>query len=315
MNIIEFDRKIITEPGIYSGIPMEGDYGYHTNQFICDGPSISSTGMKQFIDRPSRYWGNSIYNPDRFEKTSTPALNFGTAAHFLLLGEEGFASKFALRPETYPSDPDKKWNANSNDCKAWLAEKEKAGVRVITQTEIDHIRYMRDSLAKHPAIQNGILNGLIEHTMVAKVGRIWLRTRPDAIPVSGMDFADLKTTEKIRYEDLERAIYNYGYHVQAALVRKVARLVMGDGSEFGSFFFVFAEKVPPYDVRVVEVRPETLDIGERQVDAALKRMEKCIDRWQWPGDEGFEQSISAIELPAWAKTRIENELEWMKGET
>lgn len=312
MNIIDFDGKVISTPGIYRGIPIET---YHRNPFLCDGPSISSSGLRNFIDRPSLYWAGSPYNPKRFDDESKKALNFGRAAHFLLLGEEGFAKEYALRPDTYPNDTSKKWNANSNDCKAWLEEQEKAGKAVITQTEIDHIRYMRDSLASHPAVQNGILNGLMEHSMLARFGKIWLRGRPDGIPVHGDDFADLKTTARIPYEYLEKAIYEHGYHIQAATVRLVARAVMPSGFVFGSFFFVFIEKSPPYDVRIVELRSEDMDIGERQVLAALKRMEKCIELMRWPGDEGFEQIISPISMPAWARTRIENELQYLEQET
>lgn len=311
MKIMEHDGKVISKPGIYSGIDIED---YHHNPFLCDGPSISSTGIKQVIARPSVYWAYSPYNKKRFERAGTDALNFGKAAHMLLLGEEGFSQRYALRPETYPNDQDKKWNSNSKDCKAWLEEQVSAGRTVITQTEIDKIRYMRDSLSKHTAIQNGVLNGLIEHTMLTRRGKIWVRTRPDAIPKASGDFADLKTTDQIRYEDLERAIYNYGYHVQAALVRMNARLLMGEGFEFGTFLFVFVEKSPPYDVRVVEIRSEDMDLGEQQVNIALDRMQKCIDRWQWPGDEGFSQTIAPIGLPGWARTRIENEITYLKQE-
>lgn len=309
MIITPFDNKIITTPGIYSGVPIDD---YHGNPFICDGFSISSSGLKKFIERPSLYWAYSVYNPEREPEEYGKSLNLGVAAHTLLLGESGFAQRFALRPETYPNDPSKKWNANSNDCKAWLEEQEAAGKRIITTTEINHIRGMKRSLEAHPAVQNGILNGLVEHSMFAKFGKIWVRARPDVIPLSGADFADPKTTARVSYEDLEKAIYNFGYHIQAAVVRMVARQVMGDGFEFGSFFFAFIETKPPYDVRIVELRSEDMDIGEQQVRAALVRLEKCIARNEWPGEEGFEQSISPISMPSWAKTRIQNEMQYQE---
>lgn len=309
MNITPFDGKVISQPGVYSGIPIET---YHHNPFLCSGPSVSSSGLRQFIARPSLYWCRSPYNSGRFEDDATKSLNFGQAAHHLLLGEQGFAERFALRPETYPNDTSKKWNANSNDCKAWLEEQETSGKRVITQVEINHVRRIRDALASHPAIQGGILNGLVEHTMLARFGDIWVRARPDVIPVHGNDYTDLKTTARIDYPDLERAIFEHGYHVQAAMVRMVARQVM-DG-EFGAFFFCFVEKTPPYDVRLVELREQDMDLGEKQVRSALARMAECIRLWKWPGHEGFEQTIAPIGLPGWGKTRIENELEYLKQE-
>ncbi len=314
MNIIPFNNSIITQPGIYSGVPNDGPMGYHSNPFLCDGFSISASGMKRFIERPSLYWCESIYNPERVEQVDKKALNFGQAAHTLLLGESGFAQRFALRPDTYPNDKSKKWNANSHDCKAWLADQEAAGKRVITNTEINHIRGMKRSLERHTAVQNGILSGLVEHTLVGKFGNIWLRARPDVIPLAGADFADPKTTARIAYDDLGKAIYSFGYHIQAAIVRMVSNQVMGDGFEFGSFFFCFIEKAPPYDVRIAELRSEDMDIGEKQVRAALPRIEECIARNEWPGEEGFSPSISPIGMPSWARTRIENEMTYQEQE-
>lgn len=299
--------RIITEPGLYPDIPIDD---YHRNPFLCNGPSISSTGLKQVIDRPSLYWAYSPYNPKRFERTAQTHFNFGKAAHLLLLEEGvGFHQQFAVRPETYPNDPAKKWNANSNDCKAWLAEQEANRRAVITQADMDAISYIRDSLAAHPVVQGGILDGLTEMTMLAKFGRVWLRARPDKVPPHSGDFADLKTAASVSYDDIERNVFKLGYHIQAAIVRKVAREVMGKDWQWGGFAFVFVEKTPPYDVRILQLRDEDIDLGERQVNRALLTFEQCIERMEWPGEEGFERSIDFIGLPAWARTRIETEIQ------
>jgi len=308
MNIIPFDGKVITQPGIYSGVPIEGKKGYHSNPFLCDGFSISSSGLRHFIDRPSLYWSGSIYNRDRYEDTTTKALNFGQASHHLLLGESGFKERFSLRPDKAPDG--RTWNANNLSCREWIADQEAAGRRIITDTEINHIRGIKRSLEAHPAVTNGILNGLVEHTMLARFGSVWLRARPDVVPIHGNDFVDLKTTARIDYDDLSKAIFNNGYHIQAGVVRMVAREVMGDGFEFGSFFFCFVEKSPPYDVRIVELRDVDMDLGEQQVRKALTNLEWCIKNNHWYGHEGPEQSINPIGLPAWAKTRIETELKF-----
>ena len=51
------------------------------------------------------------------------------------------------------------------------------------------------SLAEEPLIKAGILNGLVEHTMVYqdKETGVWIKVRPDCVPTDGADISDLKT--------------------------------------------------------------------------------------------------------------------------
>lgn len=303
MTPVEHDGKVITVPGVYAGIPIET---YHGNPFLCDGPSISSSGLREFINRPSLYWAYSPYNCKRFERTGSNAFSFGRAAHHLLLeGEAGFSNLFAVRLLTYPNDPSKAWSSNSNDCKAWLRFQEEQGRTVITQNDFDVIRWMRDSLSRHPAVQGGILDGHVEMSMVAKIKDVWLRARPDVVPVHAGDFADLKTTASIRHDDIERTIYSFGYHVQAAVVRMVSEAVMPDDFKFMSFFFVFVEKTPPFDVRVVELKPDALELGQQQAMAAITKLKACISRMEFPGEEGFSPGITFAGIPTWARARTE----------
>lgn len=311
MNFLEHDGSVITEPGIYSGLDIEH---YHNNPFLCDAPSISSTGLRAMIDRPSMYWAYSPYNPGRFERPESKALDFGKAAHHLLLeGPSGFTEKFALRPETYPGDLSKKWSSNATECRRWLEYQAAKGRTVITQEDLDTIEWIRDSLAKHPAIRGGILEGEVEKSMLARHGKIWLRARPDIIPIHAGDFSDLKTTNSIAYSDLERTIAQLGYHVQAALVRMLAEMLMPEGFKFQSFFFIFVEKTPPFDIRIVELADDAIDFGKRLILRAIKDFETCIERQEWPGEEGFSPGISKISLPAWAKARQETELAYKEA--
>jgi hypothetical protein len=307
MKSIEFNNRVITEPGIYENVPIET---YHQNPFVCDAPSISASGLKQVIKRPSLYWAYSPYNRHRFEREEKKHFTFGQAVHHLILGEKGFKERFALRPETYPNDPSKKWNANANDCKEWLTENE--GRYIITNKDLDAIRHIKSKLEERDEIQQGILNGRIEQTMVAKFGNIWLRSRPDAVPHHDGDFADIKTTNSVSYHDMGKSIYNFGYHVQGALVRKVFREFHNE-TDF-NFFLIFIEKTPPYDVEITLLDKTSLERGEEQINAALPYLEECIKRWEFPGESGFSPTIHSIGIPAWASTQIEQDINFHKAE-
>lgn len=301
-----WDGKQITKSGVYASLPIET---YHKDSGLFDGFSISSSGLRTILKRPSEYWWQSPYNPSAEEPEEKKELNFGKAAHMLLLGEEGFSELYSLRPAKYPDEKgtEKPWNSNSNWCKSWLEDQAKAGRTVITETEIDHIRHIRDSLASKWAIKRGIMNGRIERSIVHKSGGIWLKARPDVLPNDSGDFVDLKTAASVDDESLSKAIYSHGYHVQAGFMRMVVREVMG-ADAFSSFTFVFVEKKAPYEVRVMQLKDADIDMGERQARQGLEILRQCLKRNEWPGFDGFDQHISYVEMPPWARTRIDTQL-------
>ncbi|WP_416355522.1 PD-(D/E)XK nuclease-like domain-containing protein [Aureimonas phyllosphaerae] len=294
-----WDGKTITEAGVYASVPIET---YHGDTSLLNGFAISSSGVRQVIDRPSAYWVHSPFNPARIEKESTEALNFGKAAHHLLLGEEGFSEHFAMRPDEIGGKP---WQGNRTECKAWIAEREAEGRTVVLPAQIDTLRRMRDSLAAHPIVQAGALNGRIERSLFARVSGVWLKARPDVIPRDDGSFVDLKTAAAVDDDSIARSIHDRGYHVQGAVIRMVCRALE---LPFESFVLAFVEKTAPYEVRFFEVRTQDLDLGERQARNALRMVGECLKRGQWPGYDGFAPSVLNIDIPQWARTRAETTL-------
>lgn len=297
MKIIKWDRKPITQPGIYSGVPMDVYHGPN----LCDGPSISSSGLRKLSNQsPAHYWVESPYNPDRIEREETASLTLGRAAHHLLLGEDDFNTLYVVRPDKWDS-----WR--TNDAKAWKAAQEAEGRTVLLSTQLEVIRGMARSLAAHPLIDAGILNGAIEQTIVwkCKDTGVWLKARPDAIPNDAGDFADLKTTTSVQTADLARTIAEYGYHQQAALIASGWHAITG--KDVASFSFVFVESKPPFCTRIVTLKDADLARGERQNFVAVKAFAKCMETGEWPGPGGADAEY--LELPTWAQTRIDNQLE------
>lgn len=301
-----WDGKQITESGVYAGVDIEK---YHHDTELLDAFSISSSSLRKVLIRPLEYWYSSPYNPNAEPQESNKALDFGKAAHMLLLGEDGFAERYVLRPETYEDDKGnwKPWSGNSNVCKAWLEAQAKIGRTVITDTEIGHIKRMAESLSHNEAVRLGILNGRIERSLFTKRDGIWLRNRPDVIPNASGDFVDLKTAASVDDDSISKAIYNHGYHIQAGFTRMVVRDVLG-ADAFTSFTFAFVEKSPPYDVRIVVLKDADIDLGERQALIGLRILKECLKRNEWPGYDGHDQHISYVEMPAWGRNRIEDQI-------
>lgn len=297
MKIIKWNRQPITEPGIYSGVPMSVYHGAS----LCDGPSVSSSGLRTLSGKsPAHYWCESPYNPDRIEQKETDSLTLGRAAHHLLLGEDDFNTLYIVRPDKWDS-----WRTDA--AKQWKMGQEEAGRTVLLPGQLETIRGMARSLAAHPLIDAGILNGAIEQTIVwrDKDTGVWLKARPDAIPNDAGDFADLKTTTSVQTADLARTIAEYGYHQQAALIAAGWRAITE--KDVASFSFVFVESKPPFCTRIVTLKDADLARGERQNAVAVKTFAKCMATGEWPGPGGADAEY--LELPTWAQTRIDHQLE------
>lgn len=308
MKIIQWSGDLISAPGIYAGIPMDAYHGQLTV-----GPSISSSGLRTiFYESPRHYFRDSYLNPNRKDRSDSSAFAFGRAAHHLLLGESHFSKHFVLRPAEVAGAP---WQSNRLPCRRWIIDQRAAGLTVVTEAEMDAIRGMAESLASEPLVQAGILNGLIEHSFVwqdAKTG-VWLKWRPDAVPTDSMDFSDLKTTTSVRHQDLERAIANYGYHLQGALGALACEALLGQ--PMNSFSLVFVEKTDPWCVRTKTIRESDIALGRRCIAAALTAFRSGLDTGVWQGPGGTQTDTEYSGVPEWAHTSASYRIEELEGET
>lgn len=292
--------SVITKPGIYSGVPI----GLYHSQDICDGPSISSTGLRKiFSESPAHFYDTWSGNPDAEDSGDSAAFVLGRAAHHLILGEDDYSLLFIQRPEEIG---DKPWQGNRAECKQWLKDQSKAGRTVLTSEQVKAIRGMARSLAAHPLVQAGILNGQVEHSMFWKCPHtgIWLKSRPDVMPEGSGGFCDLKTTPSVATDDIKRSMADYFYPMQAALVIEGWRTLTGESE--GDFVFAFVEKSSPYCVRFVVPPDEDLIRGERANFAAKEIFAKCLAEGVWPGPG--ENDAEYLSLPEWMQKRIDYKL-------
>jgi PDDEXK-like domain of unknown function (DUF3799) len=310
LKTIEWDFKPIAKPGLYSKVPM----GLYHSAKICDAPSVSSSGLRRlFALSPAHFYAQWPGNPDFEQKDDKPHFVLGRAAHHLMLGEPYFAKLFAEQPAEYPDSKTgemKPWSNNSNFAKDWHAKMSKAGRAVVTRDQVISLRGMADSLSRNPIIQAGALNGMIERSIFFKdkETKLWVKVRPDSIPTSSIDFVDLKTTTSVLWKDMQRTIAEMGYFQQGALIRTAAREVLG--IDRPTFTLVFVEKTSPYCVRVVTLKDNDLDRGERANRFALDTIARCMKSKQWPGPGGEREDAISIELPEWSQKQVDDKLEF-----
>lgn len=292
MEVTTWKGEVITRPGIYAGIPLAT---YHEKKDLCDGPSISSSGLRKiFAESPAHYWVHSPYNPERKPDEPTEAMILGKAAHHLFLGETGFQKQYAMRPKQFDS-----WRTDAS--KLWRAEQEKKGIHVLSPSDGEAITGMARSMKADPLIKAGLLASHVERSLLWKEPKtgIWLRARPDTIPEEQpFDFADLKTTASVLDEDLEIAIGKYRYDMQAAILAMGARALFGV-VDIASFAFVFIEKTEPYCISVKQLKDSAIQAAELDVMTALGVFKKCLETGNWFGPAGMKGDFAYIEPKPW----------------
>ncbi|WP_051356395.1 PD-(D/E)XK nuclease-like domain-containing protein [Azorhizobium doebereinerae] len=285
--------KKIAEAGVYD-LPMED---YHAQP--CDGPSVSSSGLRTvFSVSPAHFWAESSLNPNRDEQKDKGHFALGRAAHHLILGEADFRRIFSVRPSEFPD-----WRTKASQ--EWKAKQALERKTVLVPADLDLISGMAGSLATHPLVQHGILNGEIERSLLWRDPEtgIWLKSRPDAIPTDSGDFSDLKTTTSVAPDDIQRTIGDYRYDMQAAVVRRAAREVLG--VEMVSFNLVFVEKTAPFCVSVVEIPPADIDMADIDLQVALRTIAHCLETGKWPGPGGTQSDARSIYISDWMRKRNE----------
>ncbi|MEF2073534.1 PD-(D/E)XK nuclease-like domain-containing protein [Consotaella aegiceratis] len=309
-----WDGETITEPGVYRGIPLAT---YHDKPDLFDRPSVSKSALKWLLPShggsPKAFWGRWSFNRMRIEPEPSKALDFGKATHALLLGDEDFSTAYAVHPSEYPNEkprkgegPTKAWNWNAGFCQEW---RERQGKRtIISPDQFNRIRAIRDDAARYPLVQQGILNGRVERTMVYRdpETNVIVKVRPDVIPHADGIYSDLKTASKFSEDFLERQAFDCLYYLQGAMVRMACREL---GLPFETFvlLYVLNDDVP--DTAHVELSEHELDRGEREIRWALKTIRQCLDAGEWPGARPFRAGEQHLQLKPFHKTKIDEFLE------
>lgn len=273
MEILTWDGSPITRAGLYHNVPMDAYHGAVTAK-----PSVSSTHLRKIeSDSLAHMWDGYYLNPEREAEEDSDHFAIGRALHDLTAGQESFLDNYAIRPDEWGS-----WR--TKDAKAWRADMELAGKTVLTPDDLLALQAMTRRLAKHPTIEAGILNGLIEHSIFwpDPATGIWLKARPDIVPLDSNMIVDLKTCASAAPRSVRRSITDFNYHMQLALAYE--GLLMTTGREMTDFVLVFVETKRPHCVNIKPIFEDDIELGRRQLRRALDKFATALDAWQAGGD-------------------------------
>lgn len=285
---------VVTRPGVYPDMPADQ---YHADPV--PGGSLSSTGARKLL-APScpalyRHWAD---NREPYKKE----FSFGSAAHALVLG---------AGPKVVVIEYGD-WR--TNDAKEKRAEVLAAGDIPVLPHELAVVKQMAAQIKEHPEAAAAFAPGSgrpevsifwqdSETGVRCRARFDWLRHAPTNGRVVAPDY---KTAVAVDPESLQKAIYNHGYHIQAAFYLDGLRRLGLSGPD-AQFLFIFQLKTAPYIVTPVQLDPLALQIGRYEMTNARRTYAECVTSGRWPG---FTDGVEILPLPRWIENQYKDEEIW-----
>lgn len=266
---------------------------YHHDPKLCDGPSISASGLKQIADCPAKYWAFSPLNPKRIARKDSKALDLGRAAHALVLGEPEFACHFIISPfDSFQPKAAREW-------------RDAQTLTILKEEDFETVRAMAAAQQASPVVMQSFEKGDAEISLIWKDKEtgVWLKSRPDWLPHDPTQrfLVDYKSALTIEPRRLSSDAFKFGYHVQAAMQMDAVKIVLGVRNPLG-IAHVVQEKDPPHLADMRMFQPEQLDFGRLIYRKALRTFADCLASGKWPA---YTAEPQYFETPAWISRAME----------
>lgn len=289
---------VVPEPGIYPNIPM---WEYQAWDAASNSRLTqlhrSAAHLKAYLDAPQ---------PDKAHFT------IGRATHSAILEPDDFAKVYVRSSDGC----DRRTKAGKEE---WAALEAEAGEgNVLKMAEYEMVTGMREAVLKHPKAAKLITGqGRSELSMVwidpSSGVRCKARMDRHSPLIAGGAVVDIKTTRDARREKFERAVYEHGYHRQAAMYLAGAK-ILGLAAE--SFVVIAVEKETPYVTAIYRLTEGAIDAGEEQLfgktdeegefhGGLLAKYAECHASNDWPG---YSDLVQDIALPNYAWGQIDDEI-------
>ena len=205
---------------------------------------------------------------DRKELTTTQLQNFATgdAVHASILEPHMLESAIVVKTKTVATkEADEARAANP-------------GKLVLTQEMVDTARWCRDSVMSQK-YASWIVRGCEDReiSLMANDPETGhpLKSRIDLRPIDGASFiADLKTVSTVDSDAFSRALFDFGYILQAALYLDLNNWCFEE--DRSEFCFVVVQKTAPYHCRVFQPLSEHIEIGRQAYKKKLAMFLDCL---------------------------------------
>jgi len=232
-------------------------------------PGISGTQLVQ-LDRSPAHYNYLVQNPIE----PTPAMEFGTAAHTMVLETAFFNTRYAVFKG--------EGTRASKEYKEFAAYNK--GKLILKQEDFDRITGMVTELERHGLARELLLHstGKNEHELYWQEAGVTCKGKLDRYLDSNV-VVDFKTAH-----DASPSSFNsykarsMGYYLQAAHYQAGIRATTGSVS-VPAFVFVVQETEAPFAIQVYELDQVSIDRAHERRLQLLEVYKACLDTGVWNG--------------------------------
>ena len=268
-------------PGIYTTMTSED---YHA-----DKDSISRSALMDFKKSPRTYWANYL-NPDRPTKEAKAAWTFGSAFHTLILEPHLFEMIYFVLPErVYEKDVGRE---EYDRYKTIKEEAKTLNKTVLSLADYKRLCEMRTSLFANERARHIIEYGIYESSYIweDEHSGLIVKSRPDILS-AGM-YIDLKTIDDASPNSFQKSMAQYGYHIQAAMVKDGVLNLTGE--KLQSCINICVETKYPYSVGIYIIDEAAIEYGHWEYKQLLLDLKSAIVY-----NEFNDYEPQTISLPKW----------------
>ena len=260
---------------------------------------MSRSDLVEFNRCPQR-WIKGYKMPE------SDAKDWGNIIDCLILTPDKFADRYVVAPSTYPAkgkkkdDPEiqKPWSRNATFCKEW---EEEQSPRIVLKSEEEADARRAATVLRSDKTIAAFLACSRKQVMItadytdadtnlAIPVKILIDLVPEPDPrieTFGTDgLGDLKTTECAAADPWIRSVFNYHYHVQAALQLDVFNAVYGlnhpDYIPRETFYHILQESYHPFQPAKRILTGEFIELGRLFYRRAIARYAQCHKTQVWP---------------------------------
>ncbi len=268
-----------SETSIITDMDIEA---YHADE------AISRSNIMTFKKTPKHYWYER-YSGRCKASTPTEEMILGNAVHTFVLEPGQFHKRYYI------------WQKQNKTTKAgkasWLEASTIAAennLTIINSEQYNQIQEMYASIMGNQVAKDLVEGGKYEQSLfwIDNDTGLACKARPD-IWQHGF-VGDLKTCNTAAPRAFERAIHDYGYHIQAAMIQEAIKSCTGE--LINDFVFIAIEKTPPYAVCCYGLDSIALEVGSAIFHETLNNIKHCMDIGEWPS-----YPDAYIGLPKWVE--------------
>lgn len=251
---------------------------------------LSKSVLFELKDSTPKAWRDS---PRQY--ASSDAITFGSAVDCKILTPDLFGEEFVVSPFD---------SFRSKEAREWKEDQASKGVTIISEERLFDIAKAKIAVADHPIAgpMLDLTRGKSQNIEIGEIRGVKFKCMMDFIEEGADYLTDLKTIRKVDKKTIEKHSFEFGYHVQAAIYRKLYNLNHPEDQRQG-FRFVWVSSSAPFEVAVTEMPESDIQLGEAVAAELLAELIECTNSGNWPGP--FNDEVAEIGLPSWAEGQID----------